>query len=95
VRLTNEKSVPIVPWGGGTGLSGGALATKGGIMLDTRGLNRVIEIDGENLTVTTQAGITVKKLNEKLEEHGLWWPHDPESKLASTVGKAPVSPCPR
>jgi len=88
MRLANERHIPVVPWGGGTGLSGGALAIKGGIMLDMKGLSRVLQVDEENLTVTTQTGITVKKLNDHLERHDLWWPHDPESKPASTVGGA-------
>lgn len=88
VRLASEESIPVVPWGGGTGLSGGALAVRGGITIDMKGLNRIIEIDEKNLTVTTQAGITVQKLNEGLKKYGLWWPHDPESKSASTVGAA-------
>jgi len=88
VRMANKERIPVVPWGGGTGLSGGALAVKGGIMIDMKGLDRIIEIDEENLTITTQTGITVQKLNEALKKHQLWWPHDPESKFASTVGAA-------
>jgi len=88
VRLANKEKIPVVPWGGGTGLSGGALAVKGGIIVDMKGLNRIIEVDQENLTVTTQTGITVQKLNDELKKYGLWWPHDPESRFASTVGAA-------
>ncbi|MDD1777613.1 MAG: FAD-binding oxidoreductase [Candidatus Helarchaeota archaeon] len=47
-----------------------------------------MEIDKKNLTVTTQTGITVLKLNEALNKENLWWPHDPESKPSSTVGAA-------
>jgi FAD/FMN-containing dehydrogenase len=47
-----------------------------------------LEIDKKNMTVTTQTGITVLKLNEALKKEGLWWPHDPESKPSSTVGAA-------
>lgn len=88
VRLANRERIPVIPWGGGTGLSGGALAVRGGIIIDMKGLNRIIEVDEENLLVRTQTGITVQKLNEELMKYGLWWPHDPESKFASTVGAA-------
>jgi len=88
VRLANRERMPVIPWGGGTGLSGGALAVKGGIIIDMKGLNSITEIDEDNFTVTTQTGITVQKLNEALKKHQLWWPHDPESKFASTVGAA-------
>jgi len=72
VRLANKERIPVIPWGGGTGLSGGAVAIKGGIIIDMKGLNEIIEIDEENLTVTTQTGITVQKLNEALKNHQLW-----------------------
>lgn len=85
VKLANKHRIPVIPYGGGTGMAGGAIAHKG-IVLCTKALNKIIEIDSANMTVTTQAGVTVAKLNEELAKHGLWWPHDPESKLVSTVG---------
>lgn len=88
VKIANKYKVPITPCGGLTGMAGGAVATQGGIVVDTKGMNKVLEIDEGNLTATVQAGITVAKLNEELEKHNLWFPHDPESKFASTVGAA-------
>jgi len=88
VKIANKYKVPLIPCGGLTGMAGGAVATHGGILVDTKGMNKVLEIDEDNLTVTVQTGITVAKLNEELEKHNLWFPHDPESKLASTVGAA-------
>jgi len=88
MQLANREKIPVVPWGGGTGMSGGAIAIQGGIVIDMRGLNRIIEIDEENLVVVAQTGITVHRLNNELEKHGLWWPHDPESKHTSTLGGA-------
>jgi FAD/FMN-containing dehydrogenase len=86
VRIAYKHGVPVIPCGGLTGMAGGAVPTYGGIMIDTRGMNRILELDIDNLTVTVQAGITISKLNSELEKHGLWFPHDPESKQAATVG---------
>ncbi len=88
VKIAYKYRIPIVPFAGGTGMGGGVSPIKGGITVDTKGLNKILEIDKENLTVTTQVGITILALNQELEKHGLWWPHDPESKPASTVGAA-------
>src|SRR4030042_3153856 len=78
--------IPIVPFGGGTGMGGGVSAWKGGILVETKGMNQVFEIDGKNLTVTVQAGITIWDLNEVLAQRGLWLPHQPESKRSCTIG---------
>jgi len=88
VKVANEHEVPIIPCGGLTGMAGGAIVSQGGIIVDTRGMNKILEIDKENLTVTVQAGITPHKLNEELEKHGLWFPYAPESRRASTIGSA-------
>ncbi len=88
VKIANEYKIPIVPMGGLTGMGGGAVPINGGIALDTKGMNKIIEIDAKNFIVTTQTGITILALNEKLKEHDLWCPHDPESKPSSTVGAA-------
>jgi glycolate oxidase len=88
VQVASRLKVPVVTAGGLTGMAGGAVASSGGILLDTNGLNKVLEIDEANLTVTVQAGITINKLNEELRRHRLWFPHDPESKIVSTVGAA-------
>ncbi len=88
ITIANKYRCPVTTVGGLTGMGGGAVPTEGGIALDTKGLNRVLEIDKKNMTVTTQAGITVLKVNEALNKENLWWPHDPESKPSSTVGAA-------
>jgi len=88
VRIAAENSIPVIPIGGLTGMGGGTIPRKGGIALDTKGLNRILELDLENLTVTVQAGMTILEINRQLEKHGLWFPHDPESKPSSTIGAA-------
>ena len=84
IALTYE--IPIVPFGGGTGMGGGTAAWKGGIIVETKGMNQVLEIDEKNLTATVQTGITIWELNEILAKRGLWLPHQPESKRSCTIG---------
>ncbi len=89
VRITEvayRHEIPLVPFAGGTGMGGGAVAWKGGIMVETKGLNRILEIDEQNMTVTVQSGITIEILNNELARHKLWLPHQPESKRACTIG---------
>jgi len=88
VKIANEYKIPIVPYAGGTGMSGASVPIYGGISVDMKGLDEVKEVDEKNMTVTCGAGITILRLNEVLEEAGLWFPHDPESKPASTIGSA-------
>jgi FAD/FMN-containing dehydrogenase len=85
-KIAYEFEIPIIPFGGGTGMGGGATAWKGGIMVETKGMNQVLEIDEKNFTVTVQAGITIWELNEVLAKRGLWLPHQPESKRSCTIG---------
>jgi len=85
-QIAYGYEIPIVPYGGGTGMGGGVAAWKGGILVETKGMNQVLEIDEKNLTVTVQAGITIWKLNEVLARCGLWLPHQPESKRSCTIG---------
>jgi FAD/FMN-containing dehydrogenase len=86
VGIALKYELPVVPFAGGTGMGGGAVAWKGGILIETKGMNRVLEIDPENMSVSVQAGMTLWELNEHLAPYGLWLPHQPESKRACTIG---------
>ena len=86
VQVALKYELPVIPFAGGTGMGGGVVAWKGGIMVETKGMNKVLEIDPDNMSVTVQAGITIWELNEHLARHGLWLPHQPESKRACTIG---------
>jgi glycolate oxidase len=86
VRLCAEAKVPIVARGAGTGLSGGAVAFDGAITLSFTEMNRILEIDPENLTVTTEPGIINAELNRAVAEHGLFYPPDPASFEMCTIG---------
>ena len=86
VKIAYRHRIPVVPFAGGTGMGGGVAAWKGGIAIDTKSLNQVLELDEANMMVTVQAGITIWGLNEELARKGLWFPHQPESKRACTIG---------
>ena len=88
VRLANDDRVPIVPYGGGSGLMGGALSTLPNIVLDLRGMNRIREIDIEARSARAQAGIVLEALDKKLNEVGFILGHDPWTVPVATVGGA-------
>ena len=77
VRMAASYNVPIIPFGVGTSLEGHLLAVQGGISIDLGRLNKVLSINPEDLTVTVQAGVTRKQLNEEIKSTGLFFPIDP------------------
>ena len=86
VKLANAHGVPVVPRGAGTGLSGGALAVKGGIVLGTNRMDRVLEIDTVNRTAIVEPGLINLKLSQKTAEYGLHYVPDPSSQKTCTIG---------
>ena len=86
LRVANRHRVPVVPWGGGSGSQGGSVPTEGGIVLDLTGLDRIVEIDEESLTVSAQAGVNGLRLERELNERGFMLPHYPASVDLATVG---------
>ena len=86
LKLADRHLVPVVPWGGGSGSQGGAVATEGGVVLDLTGLDDVVEVDEHSLTVTAQAGVNGRRLERELNERGLMLPHYPASVDLATVG---------
>ena len=77
VRMAAAYNVPIIPFGVGTSLEGHLLAVQGGISIDMGRMNQVLSINPEDLTVTVQAGVTRKQLNEEVKSTGLFFPIDP------------------
>ncbi len=77
VKLCAEHRVPVIPFGVGSSLEGHLLAVQGGISIDLSRMNRVLAINPEDLTVTVQAGVTRKQLNEEIKSTGLFFPIDP------------------
>src|SRR5215469_16029629 len=86
VRTCAELRVPVVPRGAGTGLAGGANAVDGCVVLDLARMDRVLEIDRDNMTCVVQPGIVNNDLKAVVAEHGLWYPPDPASAPWSTIG---------
>src|SRR5829696_2522863 len=86
LAIADEQGTPVVPWGGGSGTQGGALAIHGGIVIDLRSLNEIVEIDDVSMTVTVQAGVNGRLLEAELNGRGLMLPHYPASVEWATVG---------
>src|SRR3954454_4006622 len=86
LRIAAEHRVPVVAWGGGSGTQGGAVPVRGGVVVDLRGLDRIVEIDERSLTVTAQAGVNGDVLEHALNQRGLMLPHYPASSEWATVG---------
>jgi glycolate oxidase len=86
LALATRHKVPVTPRGGGTGLSGGALPIEGGIVLSMERFNRIIEIDRQNLQAVVEPGVITQKLQEAVEECGLYYPPDPASRGSCHIG---------
>ncbi|MBX3119417.1 MAG: FAD-binding protein [Fimbriimonadaceae bacterium] len=86
VQWCVANSVPYTARGAGTGLSGGALAAMGGVIISTKKLTKILEIDVENRCLLAQAGIANKRISDAVAEHGLHFAPDPSSQTVSTLG---------
>lgn len=86
LRIANEHGVPVVPRGAGTGLSGGAMAGAGELVLSTAAMARILQIDDVDQLAVVEPGVLNGDLNRALAAHGLRWAPDPASREISTVG---------
>ncbi len=86
VKICNEHQIPIVPRGSGTNLCAGTCPTEGGLVILFKHMNKILEIDEENLTVTVQPGVITLDMIHAVEEKGLFYPPDPSSMKISTIG---------
>ncbi|MBM9535508.1 FAD-binding oxidoreductase [Desulfobulbus alkaliphilus] len=86
VRLANTKKIPILPRGAGSGFTGGSLPVRGGIVLVLTRMNRILEIDTDNLITVVEPGVVTGRLQAEVEKLGLFYPPDPASKDFSTLG---------
>jgi len=77
VKLAAQYEVPVIAFGVGSSLEGHLLAVQGGISIDVSRMNKVLSINAEDLTVTVQAGVTRKQVNEAVKSTGLFFPIDP------------------
>jgi glycolate oxidase len=86
VSIANQHNIPICPRGAGTGLSGGSVPIKGGIVLDLKNMNRIVELNARDLTVTVEPGVVTKDLQDEAAKHRLFYPPEPGSAGFSTIG---------
>lgn len=86
LKIANSYKIPVIPWGGGSGSQGGVVPVYGGIILDVKRLNKIIDIDEKSLTVTAQAGINGTQLEWAVNEKNLTLPHYPASANCATLG---------
>lgn len=86
MRIANAFKIPVIPFGGGSGTQGGTIPVYGGIIVDTKRLDRIIDIDEKSLTITAQAGINGKQLEWALNDKGLMLGHYPASANCATLG---------
>ena len=84
--MANRKLIPVYPRGAGSGLTGGALPLKGGIVVDSARMNRILSIDRTDMTATVEAGVVLADLQSAVERKGLFYPPDPASNEFCTVG---------
>lgn len=86
VEIANKERIPVTPRGGGTSTSGGPLPVMGGIILDMCSMNKILQVDPDNLTVVTEPGVVCDALNDELAKYGFFFPPDPASSPACTIG---------
>jgi len=88
VQLAARQQIPVVPYGGGSGLMGGAVSLRPGIVIDLKRMNRILRISPQDQTVCVEAGIILERLAQELKRHRLLLGHDPWSRPIATVGGA-------
>jgi len=86
LSLANQEKIPIVARGAGTGMSGGAVPVRGGIVLSLEHMNRIVEIDEDNLIAVVEPGVITGSFQREVESRGLFYPPDPASHETSTMG---------
>ena len=86
MQLCHGAGISVTPRGSGTNLSGGSISGNTGVVVQTSRLNRIIEVDEENLTATVEPGVITSALHREVESRGLFYPPDPGSMNISTMG---------
>lgn len=86
LKLANESKIPVTTRGAGTNVSGGSIPIKGGIVLCTTRMNKILDINKTNLTATVEPGVVLQDFNVALAKERLFYPPDPQSFLGCTMG---------
>ena len=88
IEFANKELISVVPFGGGSGLMGGALSIRSCVALDLRHMNRIIDVDPEARAARVEAGVVLEKLDQALSQSGFMLGHDPWTVPVATVGGA-------
>lgn len=86
MKLAYNADIPVTPRGAGTGLSGGGVPIHGGILLSVENMNRILDVDLDNLMVVVEPGVVTNDINEELKKHGLFFAGYPMSLQSCFVG---------
>ena len=86
MKLANENRISVTPRGSGTNISGGSVPTRGGIVLCTTRMNRILDVNKANMTATVEPGVVLQDFNLTLAKENLFYPPDPQSFLSCTLG---------
>ena len=86
LKYANDKHIAVTPRGQGTGLVGASVAIEKGIMLSTERMNKILELDEANLTLTVEPGVLLMEISKYVEDNDLFYPPDPGEKSASIGG---------
>ncbi|RLC21166.1 MAG: glycolate oxidase subunit GlcD [Deltaproteobacteria bacterium] len=86
LQLASKENLIVVPRGAGSGMTGGAVPIKGGLVLVTSRMNQIFDVDENNFLVKVQPGAIVSDIHKTVEEKGLFYPPDPASSSVCTIG---------
>jgi len=86
LKLADDNKIPVTPRGAGTNVSGGSIPIKGGIVLCTVRMNKILDINKTNFTATVEPGVVLHDFNLALAKQKLFYPPDPQSFLGCTLG---------
>lgn len=86
MKYAYENHIPVTARGSGTGLVGACVPLFGGIVIETTGMNKILELDEENLTLTLEPGVLLMEISKYVEEHDFFYPPDPGEKSATIGG---------
>jgi len=86
MKWANQAKMPVIPRGAGTGLSGGSVPVKGGLVLVLTRLNRILEINEADYYMIVEPGVITQTINDEMDKRGFMYPPDPASMKTSTIG---------
>ena len=86
IKIADKYSIPVICRGAGTNTVGSCIAEHGGIILNFSKMNKILEINRENMTARVQPGVVLKDLKNQVEQLGLYYPPDPSNLAVSTIG---------